>query len=187
MLRHDPRECPGDARQAPVRLGCERAAPGPGCRQDSRVLRARLLLLLPPLRLDHLRGRNRPVMTVSRYREYVADRGAVLLTGAPEQLMSALQRLAEVLPLIPKEDLRRVAAANPLFILPAQGKPGGFDFDPQLLFPSHPSLERRLVRHSPRSLTKWATWSSRASRRRRGGRPWRPPGIRVRSWPSSAP
>lgn len=88
------------------------------------------------------------VMTVSRYREYVADRGAILLTGAPEQLMSALQRLAEELPLIPKEDLRRVAAANPLFILPAAGNPGGFDFDPQLLFPSHPPLERRLARLS---------------------------------------
>jgi heat shock protein HtpX len=126
------------------------------------------------------------VMTVSRYREYVADRGEVLLTGAPEQLMSALQQLAEVLPLIPKEDLRRVAAANPLFILPAQGKPGGFDFDPQLLFPSHPSLERRLVRLSEVAhevgdlVVAGKPTSARLA-------PWRPPGIRVRSWPSSAP
>lgn len=88
------------------------------------------------------------VMTISRYREYVADRGAVLLTGAPEQLMSALQRLAQELLLIPKADLRMVAAANALFILPAKGKPGGFDLDPQLLFPSHPPLERRLARLS---------------------------------------
>ncbi|HEX2496162.1 MAG TPA: M48 family metalloprotease, partial [Gaiellaceae bacterium] len=32
--------------------------------------------------------------TLSRYREYVADRGAALITGAPEQLMSALQKIA---------------------------------------------------------------------------------------------
>ena len=31
--------------------------------------------------------------TISRYREYAADRGSVLLTGAPEQLMSALQKI----------------------------------------------------------------------------------------------
>jgi heat shock protein HtpX len=88
------------------------------------------------------------VMTVSRYREYVADRGAVLLTGSPEQLMSALQRLAGELPLIPKEDLRAVAAANALFILPSQGEARGFNFDPQRLFYSHPPLERRLAQLS---------------------------------------
>ena len=32
------------------------------------------------------------VMSISRYREFVADRGAALLTGAPEPLMSALQK-----------------------------------------------------------------------------------------------
>jgi heat shock protein HtpX len=88
------------------------------------------------------------VMTVSRYREYVADRGAVVLTGAPEELMSALQRLARELPLIPNADLRAVAGANALFILPAEAEPGSFDFDPQRLFSSHPPLERRLARLS---------------------------------------
>jgi heat shock protein HtpX len=91
------------------------------------------------------------VLTVSRYREYVADRGAVLLTGAPEQLMSALQRLAGELPLIPKADLRAVAGANALFILPTEGQPGGFELDPQRLFGSHPPLERRLARLSETS------------------------------------
>jgi Zn-dependent protease with chaperone function len=38
------------------------------------------------------------VRTVSRYREFVADRGSVLLTGEPEALQSALQRLAGELP-----------------------------------------------------------------------------------------
>jgi heat shock protein HtpX len=88
------------------------------------------------------------VMTVSRYREYVADRGAVLLTGAPEQLMSALQRLARELPLIPEADLRAVAGVNALFILPAEAGLRGFEIDPQRLFGSHPPLERRLTRLS---------------------------------------
>jgi heat shock protein HtpX len=91
------------------------------------------------------------VLTISRYREYVADRGAVLLTGAPEQLMSALQRLAAELPLIPEADLRAVAGANALFILPTEGQPGGFELDPQRLFGSHPPLARRLARLSETS------------------------------------
>jgi heat shock protein HtpX len=88
------------------------------------------------------------VMTVSRYREFVADRGAVMLTGTPEQLMSALQRLAGELPLIPAADLREVAGANALFILPVEGASGGFEVDPQRLFRSHPPLEQRLARLS---------------------------------------
>jgi heat shock protein HtpX len=87
------------------------------------------------------------VRTISRYREFVADRGAVLLTGAPEQLMSALQRVAADLPLIPKEDLRKVAGASALFIVPAEPA-GGFSIDPGRLFPSHPPLEERLERLS---------------------------------------
>jgi hypothetical protein len=78
----------------------------------------------------------------------VADRGAVLLTGAPEQLMSALQRLASDMPLIPREDLRAVAGANALFILPADAPLGGFEIDPERIFRSHPPLERRLARLS---------------------------------------
>ncbi len=35
------------------------------------------------------------ILMISRYREYAADRGAALITGAPENLMSALQKIAE--------------------------------------------------------------------------------------------
>ena len=33
------------------------------------------------------------IRAISRYREYTADRGAALITGAPEHLMSALQKI----------------------------------------------------------------------------------------------
>jgi heat shock protein HtpX len=86
------------------------------------------------------------VMTISRYREFVADRGAVLLTGAPEQLMSALQRLANDLPLIPSADLRAVSGASSFFIVPVELSTDWFEIDPQRIFASHPPLERRLAR-----------------------------------------
>src|ERR671938_1453561 len=34
------------------------------------------------------------ILAISRYREFAADRGSALLTGAPEHLMSALQKIA---------------------------------------------------------------------------------------------
>src|SRR6266566_1358504 len=34
------------------------------------------------------------IRTISRYREYAADRGSALITGAPEHLMSALQKIS---------------------------------------------------------------------------------------------
>jgi heat shock protein HtpX len=86
------------------------------------------------------------VMTISRYREFVADRGAVLLTGAPEQLASALQRLANDLPLIPNADLRAVSGASAFFIVPIELSTDSFEIDPQRIFASHPPLERRLAR-----------------------------------------
>jgi heat shock protein HtpX len=86
------------------------------------------------------------VRTVSRYREFVADQGSVVLTGAPEALMSALQRLAGELPRIPKEDLRGVAGANALFIVPVEAEGVGTALDPQRIFSTHPPLEHRLAR-----------------------------------------
>jgi heat shock protein HtpX len=88
------------------------------------------------------------VRTISRYREFVADRGAVLLTGAPESLMSALQALGGELPLIPRDDLRAVAGANALFIVPVEAEGAGAALDPQRIFSSHPPLEHRLARLS---------------------------------------
>ena len=48
------------------------------------------------------------IRMISRYREYAADRGAALITGAPEYLMSALQKIASDMTRIPQRDLREV-------------------------------------------------------------------------------
>jgi heat shock protein HtpX len=81
------------------------------------------------------------IMSISRYREYAADRGASLITGAPEQLMSALQKIASQMTRIPQKDLREVAAMNAFFIIPAGVKSGARE-----LFSTHPPLEKRLAR-----------------------------------------
>jgi heat shock protein HtpX len=79
---------------------------------------------------------------ISRYREYTADRGSALITGAPEQLMSALTKIAEK---GPRGDLRRGAAVSALCIVPAQRKKGRLDFLRRFeIFMDHPPLEKRL-------------------------------------------
>src|ERR671918_1408115 len=52
------------------------------------------------------------IRTISRYREYAADRGAAIVTGAPEYLMSALQKIASQMTMIPQRDLRQVESMN---------------------------------------------------------------------------
>ena len=47
------------------------------------------------------------IRTISRYREYAADRGAALITGAPEHLMSALQKIAGGIATIPSATCAR--------------------------------------------------------------------------------
>jgi heat shock protein HtpX len=81
--------------------------------------------------------------TISRYREYVADRGAAAITGEPEQLMSALTKIAER---EPRGDLRGGAAVSALCIVPAQRK-SRLDVIRRLeIFMDHPPLEKRLSR-----------------------------------------
>ena len=83
------------------------------------------------------------IMMISRYREYAADRGAALITGAPENLMSALQKISSRITQIPQQDLREVAGMNAFFIIPAGVKKAGAE-----LFMTHPPLEKRLARLS---------------------------------------
>jgi heat shock protein HtpX len=80
------------------------------------------------------------IRMISRYREYAADRGSALITGAPEHLMSALQRIASGITQIPERDLREVAGMNAFFIVPTNWRTSVGE-----LFMTHPPLEKRLA------------------------------------------
>jgi heat shock protein HtpX len=80
------------------------------------------------------------IRTISRYREYAADRGSALITGAPEHLMSALQKIASGITQIPQRDLREVAGMNAFFIVPTNWRQQVGE-----LFMDHPPLEKRLA------------------------------------------
>src|SRR5438876_5951191 len=80
------------------------------------------------------------IRTISRYREYAADRGSALITGAPEYLMSALQKISGQMAMIPQRDLREVQGMNAFFIIPASVKAATSE-----LFMDHPPLEKRLA------------------------------------------
>jgi heat shock protein HtpX len=80
------------------------------------------------------------IRTISRYREYAADRGSAIITGAPEYLMSALQKISSQMALIPQRDLREVQGMNAFFIIPTSVKEATAE-----LFMDHPPLEKRLA------------------------------------------
>jgi heat shock protein HtpX len=80
------------------------------------------------------------IRTISRYREYAADRGSALITGAPENLMSALQKIASGITQIPQQDLREVAGMNAFFIVPTTWRQQVGE-----LFMDHPPMEKRLA------------------------------------------
>ena len=80
------------------------------------------------------------IRTISRYREYAADRGSALITGSPEYLMSALQKISSQITQIPQQDLRQVAGMNAYFIIPARTKAFASE-----LFMDHPPMEKRLA------------------------------------------
>jgi heat shock protein HtpX len=80
------------------------------------------------------------IRTISRYREYAADRGSALITGAPENLMSALQKIATGITQIPQQDLREVAGMNAFFIVPTNWRQQVGE-----LFMDHPPIEKRLA------------------------------------------
>ncbi len=80
------------------------------------------------------------IATLSRYREYAADRGAAQLTRRPQDLASALQRIAGSFARVPKDDLRRAETMNAFFIMPAIGDSFAS------LFSTHPPMQRRIER-----------------------------------------
>jgi len=80
------------------------------------------------------------ILAISRYREFAADRGSALITGAPEHLMSALQKISSDMFKIPQRDLRQVESMNAFFIIPTSVKGSVSQ-----LFMTHPPLEKRLA------------------------------------------
>jgi len=80
------------------------------------------------------------IRTISRYREYAADRGSALITGAPENLMSALQKISSGITQIPQRDLREVQGMNAFFIIPTNWKANMAEW-----MMDHPPLEKRLA------------------------------------------
>jgi heat shock protein HtpX len=80
------------------------------------------------------------IRTISRYREYAADRGSALITGTPEYLMSALQKISSQMTLIPQRDLREVEGLSAFFIVSPRVKSAVGE-----LFMDHPPIEKRLA------------------------------------------
>jgi heat shock protein HtpX len=81
------------------------------------------------------------MLALSRYREFVADRGAVLTTGRPSALASALVKISDRMQQVPQQDLRAAADMNAFFIIPASVK-GGL----RTIFSTHPPMEKRIER-----------------------------------------
>jgi heat shock protein HtpX len=80
------------------------------------------------------------IRTISRYREYAADRGSAIITGAPENLMRALQKISSGITQIPQRDLREVQGMNAFFIIPTNWKTSMSEW-----MMDHPPLEKRLA------------------------------------------
>ncbi len=81
------------------------------------------------------------ILALSRYREFAADRGAAVITRAPMQLASALQKISNDMYRIPEKDLRQVEHANAFFIVNAlKGD------NMARLMSSHPPVEKRVER-----------------------------------------
>lgn len=78
------------------------------------------------------------LMSLSRYREFAADRGSALITGDPDSLISALTKISGRIAQVPAEKQRRAESANAFFILPVRGSTLAE------LFATHPPLERRI-------------------------------------------
>ena len=79
--------------------------------------------------------------SLSRYREFAADRGSAIITGRPSALASALMKIDGQMDRIPQRDLRAASGELAAFyIFPPKAKQ-----TVATLFSTHPSLEARLA------------------------------------------
>jgi heat shock protein HtpX len=78
------------------------------------------------------------MMSLSRYREFVADRGAALFTGRPSALASALRKISSGMARLPDKDLRVANELSAFFISPpTKASIAG-------VFATHPPMEKRI-------------------------------------------
>jgi heat shock protein HtpX len=84
----------------------------------------------------------RLLRALSRYREFAADRGAAIITGAPAQLAAALGKISGAMARIPNRDLRASEGMDHFFIMPAVSK--GFSLSN--IVATHPPAEKRIER-----------------------------------------
>jgi heat shock protein HtpX len=80
------------------------------------------------------------MLALSRHREFVADRGAAVLTGRPSALSSALMKISRAMQGVPDRDLRVAAEMNAFFIVPAAVR-GSV----RALLSTHPPIEKRIA------------------------------------------
>jgi heat shock protein HtpX len=82
------------------------------------------------------------LQTLSRYREFAADRGSAIITGRPSALISALMKISGNMQRIPQRDLRAASGELAAFyIFPPKAKQSVAN-----LFSTHPPLEARIAR-----------------------------------------
>ncbi len=82
------------------------------------------------------------LQTLSRYREFAADRGSAIITGRPSALISALYAIDGGMARIPQQDLRAASGELAAFyIMPPRAKK-----TISTLFSTHPPLEARVAR-----------------------------------------
>ncbi|AZH23929.1 zinc metalloprotease HtpX [Haloplanus aerogenes] len=80
------------------------------------------------------------IRTLSRYREYAADRGGAAITGKPTALASALLTISGRMDRVPQEDLREQSEMNAFFVIPIRSGFVG------RIFSTHPPTEKRVER-----------------------------------------
>jgi heat shock protein HtpX len=81
------------------------------------------------------------LQTLSRYREFAADRGSAIITGRPSALISALLKISGTMGRIPQRDMRAASGELAAFyIFPPKAKQ-----TVATLFSTHPPLEKRIA------------------------------------------
>jgi heat shock protein HtpX len=80
------------------------------------------------------------MLALSRYREFVADRGAAMTTGRPSALASALIKISRGMEAIPARDLRVAGELDAFFIVPASAK-GTL----RTVLSTHPPIDQRIA------------------------------------------